>query len=64
MNDFGNVDFHELIERLNLMADKLSSIGLRNERFQDVAMAGKEIGIRHGRVVGFFKDSIGQIFGF
>jgi len=29
-----------------------------------VAMAGKEIGIRHGRVVGFFKDSIGQIFGF
>lgn len=46
------------------MADKLSSIGLRNECFQDVAMAGKEIGIRHGRVGNYFKDSIGQFFGF
>lgn len=53
MNDFGDVDFHKLIERLNLMADKLSSIRLRDERFQNVAMAGKKIGIRHGRVVGF-----------
>jgi hypothetical protein len=49
MNDFGNINFHELIERLNLMTNHLLSIGLSDKCFQHMAVAWNEFG-RSGHI--------------
>jgi hypothetical protein len=46
VNDFGNIDFDELIERLNLMADKLFSIRLADKGLENVAIV-REGSVRH-----------------
>jgi len=49
MNDFRNIDFHELVEGLNLMANNLPSIGLSNIRLQDMTVVGQQfVNRRHG----------------
>lgn len=58
MNNFWNVDLDELVKRLNLMANQLSSIRLRNEGLQYMAIAWKGVG--HGGI--FFLDGIGVQF--
>lgn len=43
MNDLRDIYFDELVERFDLMANQLFSIGLSNERFKNVAVAWKKI---------------------
>lgn len=38
MNDFGNIDFDELVEGLNLVTNQLFSIGLADKGLENVAI--------------------------
>ena len=64
MNDFRNIDFHELVERLDLMTNNLSSIGLSDIRFQNMTVVRQEFGNRrHGvsRINGGYKKMDGGV---
>jgi hypothetical protein len=52
VNDFGNIDFDELVERLNLVTDQLLSIGLADKGLENVAIV-REGSVRHG-----FEDTL------
>jgi hypothetical protein len=70
VNDFRDVHFNELIERLDLMANDLFSIGLSNEGLENMAIVGELIHHRryrgrcHGlnRVCFFVRPARSSIF--